>query len=649
MTTPDWLPPPMLPPSVSVFSGGVQLSDGRVGGSPLAPMVLSGLRVQWGRATILDQPSPSTCNLTLLDETGGQSFRDVIGIGKALDVRADALIYPDPGQPGSTVMIDLPFTSGPVPAAMVVQNGSASVTGGQLRVIATTPDRAVVITFTPGVPQPVGGNPAAWDAIARAAPGQSWLAATDVILPALFAGYSGWRAEVMAVSFDAPWAPGTAQPPAIPISAGNTHSGTYVPNPGLWQGIRVTVWPTGPAWVELDTTAWSALPPTVTWQDLATYRLDNVKLTAPPAGTQRSALVFSGRVTDMEARFDTGSGATLIDVTGQDQRAELANRDVGDIPWLAETLGARVARIITASGQKIGYSIDTSMQSLPVSWRDVDRQGALTLLQEMAISGDGVLWAAASLTTGPYLDFESLGQRPALSGLSQGADSIVIIGPITNVPGSLKLEACSLSRDPVRWIQDVADVSTRVAVTWRDQTLDTQGNPAPTDRVVTVSDSQLESTVGTRRIAISTQLANTTPAQNLASNTLGRTSTPGWRLSGLVWEADTDAPLDKDELTRMMTLLDGTTRNGAPIVVTDLPLWSPVPGKTEVPLFVEGGTYVSRDGAWELDMVTSAPTAAGVSCRWVDMPSTPHPVTIWRWQDFSPTIRWVDLAGVAVT
>jgi hypothetical protein len=73
-----------------------------------------------------------------------------------------------------------------------------------------------------------------------------------------------------------------------------------------------------------------------------------------------------------------------------------------------------------------------------------------------------------------------------------------------------------------------------------------------------------------------------------------------------------------------------------------------VDGREQVALFVEGGSYTSHEGAWQLDMTTSAPTAAGVSCKWVDMPSTPHPVTAWAWQDFDPAIRWVDLSGVAV-
>jgi hypothetical protein len=71
----------------------------------------------------------------------------------------------------------------------------------------------------------------------------------------------------------------------------------------------------------------------------------------------------------------------------------------------------------------------------------------------------------------------------------------------------------------------------------------------------------------------------------------------------------------------MMTLLDGTTRNGLPIVVTGLPEWSPVVGRAEVSLFVEGGTYTSDGGAWHLDLTTSAPTATGRSATWNDFPT----------------------------
>lgn len=155
--------------------------------------------------------------------------------------------------------------------------------------------------------------------------------------------------------------------------------------------------------------------------------------------------------------------------------------------------------------------------------------------------------------------------------------------------------------------------------------------------------------MGTRRIAVSTQLATQADASTLAANILGRTSSPGWRISGLTWDALVSDAMSSDQLTRMMTLLDGTTRNGAAVLVTNLPAWSPVEGRTQVPLFVEGGTYTSHGGAWQLDMTTSAPVGAGQSAKWEDMPSTPHPVTAWRWQDFDPGIRWVDLSGTAVT
>ena len=639
------LPGLMKPPTVSVWSDGVMLSDGRDLVS-LAPMVMSGLVVRWGRNTILDQPPPSTCDLTMLDQYGGQRFRDVVAIGSQLDVLASATIYPDPGGAGDVVLMDYTFAAPPIPPLSAPNAQAPSLVSGALQVLVADANQPLVLDFTPGPPEPPGGNPAAWDAIPTPLAGQSWSAAITALLPAVFAGYSGWRATAYPLDYSAPWQRGIQRSDvAIPTDGTAT---LYVPTPGHWQGIRVVISPTGPDWNELDSTTWSALGATPTWNGLGTYQVDNVKLRAPAAGTQRSGMVFSGRVTDMQARFDTGSAATLVDITAQDQRSELANRDVGDQPWNMERLDTRVGRIISQSGQPITYQIDAPSAPLQVSWRDVDRQGALTLLQEMAISGDAVLWCATHLTTGPYLHFESLASRPSLSGLYQRPDAIVVIGPVTNLPEMVELAACDLSRDPVRWIQDVADVATRVAVTWREQTLDDKGQPAPTDRVVTVSDAMLEQRVGSRRIAASTQLAGQTDANVLASNILGRTSMPGWRLSGLTWDAGIAEGMTSDQLTKMMTLLDGTTRNGCPVVVTDLPLWSPT-GTDEVPLFVEGGTYTSHEGAWQLDMITSSPTAAGASARWQDFPSTPHPVTAWRWQDMHPDIRWIDLSGVSVT
>jgi len=124
---------------------------------------------------------------------------------------------------------------------------------------------------------------------------------------------------------------------------------------------------------------------------------------------------------------------------------------------------------------------------------------------------------------------------------------------------------------------------------------------------------------------------------------LGRASTPGWRVAGLVWDMEKVEKLDADTLTKVMTILDGTTRIGVPLLLTDLPTWSPVSAGAELPLFLEGGTFTNTDGAWTLELLTSSAAAQGASkVNWNQVSSG------WAWNEMGPEISWNDLRGVGV-
>jgi hypothetical protein len=393
--------------------------------------------------------------------------------------------------------------------------------------------------------------------------------------------------------------------------------------------------------------AWDALDPTVTWDSLGRFGLDDVLLTAPAGGTGRLGMVFSGRITDLEARYDEGAGATLVEVTAADQRAELGNRDVGDYPWNEETLGARFARIIARSGQPIETRVSASAAKYLVSWRDVDRQPAMLLLDELATSSDAVLWAATHPTTGPYLELESMSDRVALFVLekSSGDGLIRIVLKPTDQTGAVEIDACSILLDPVRWRHDIEDIATRVAVTWREQFVDPDdGLIKPKDVTETLENPSLEADIGVRRIAVATQLSRQADAQNIAGAILGRTGVSQWRVSGLEWHVNqNDDQFDADQLTVLMKLLDGTSRNGLPLILSNLPAWSPILGTDRVPLFLEGGRYINEDGAWELDLIVSSATSVGDSVTWDELPPNPG----WSWDDFAPEVRWIDMGGVS--
>jgi hypothetical protein len=92
-----------------------------------------------------------------------------------------------------------------------------------------------------------------------------------------------------------------------------------------------------------------------------------------------------------------------------------------------------------------------------------------------------------------------------------------------------------------------------------------------------------------------------------------------------------------------MTILDATTRIGLPILLTDVPAWSPAPTRADVPLYLEGAKLTNHDGAWTLELLTSSAAAQGAAAiTWDDVPPA------WAWDQFDPTITWNDLRGVGI-
>src|SRR5207342_3004354 len=116
--------------------------------------------VRWGRSTILDQPAPSTCDLTMLDQLGGRQFRELVRIGSELKVLASATIYPLPGQPGDVVLMDYTFSAPPVPPLVATNTQPPALVSGALQVRVADAIQPLVLDFTPGPPEPPGGNPA---------------------------------------------------------------------------------------------------------------------------------------------------------------------------------------------------------------------------------------------------------------------------------------------------------------------------------------------------------------------------------------------------------------------------------------------------------------------------------------------------------
>lgn len=377
------------------------------------------------------------------------------------------------------------------------------------------------------------------------------------------------------------------------------------------------------------------------WLDYAAAFLDNVNVLAPAAGTVYEVLVFSGRITDMTAAWDDSVGAPVVHVTAVDFTADLDNARVGDEPWPVETMSARFNRVLTLAGLPITAQIDSGPGATPVSYQDVDSQPATEILKDLSQSVDGVLWSAVHSTTGPYLRVEDPRERTSLYRLEL-VDGIVIIVEAGSVDDAIDLSACDVLRDPVEWVQDVSDVSTRASVQWLEQTVDDKGKPSPTERTVTVIDADLETEYGIRTISVSTLLQAEADARDVADRILARTSIRDWRASGITIDDDDslESP-DAAAVTLLLQLLDGTRRIGQAIRLVDLPSWSPA--GDDVPVFLEGGRYAYLGGSWTLDLTVSSAVSVGASLAWADVDPA------WQWIQFDPGISWSDLYGVGAS
>lgn len=641
--------PTSLPPSCVLWIDGKRYADGQPAESPAEPVALTGLSVIWGRDTTIDQPAPATCTFTVLDLPGGTRFTAGLVVGARVQVRTDATIYPDPTVPTFT---DPGFESAAVGSTPSTVRTNAAVTVSSAvkhtgtksaRVDPTNAARAVRVVFPPA---PFTSDPAGWDAVPRTLPGQTWRYGAAVRVPTALAPVA--RAQVHPVTFTQPWA-GTERVLTDVAGAGapdaggwSVHADDVTPPAGVWLGVAVDVWPTGPAWTDVPpATTWNDVPAGVIWAELAATYVDDLVILAPAAGASRAGEVFTGRITDMAAEWsaDVGdAGGTLVKVTAQDDTAELANRYVGAAPWAAESLTARFGRILAAAGQAMTYTVDPVPGARRVSYRDVDNQSAGGLLADLAKSAGGALWSATSLTTGPYLRLEDVDARPGLYTLAMDAGGVVRITPIGQAPGGhgLTISACDVLLDPIQWVQDVADVATRVAIGWKDQTPDPV---KPVEKTITLVNTAAEAASGQRRVQVGTELALETDATAVGTSLLARLDNTGWRIRGLTYQVD--AELDPAGVAAVLTILDATTRIGLPILLTDVPAWSPAPTTADVPLYLEGAKLTNTAGAWTLELTTSSAESTGAATlTWNDLPAE------WAWTEFDPAISWADLAGV---
>ena len=618
----------------TVLIDGVLAADGCDEEVAGAEVILDDLAVGWGREDTMSQPAPDTCTFQVLDPTGN-GFATTYRVGHTVHVLARGDTYPDPSQdtftdPGfETAAVTWTTTGG-----TSTRTAARTHTGAwSLLLRPTVAGVPAAVLLAPAPFQPAGTNPEAWDSIPTTEAGQTWSTSVSVWVPA------GASVSVRAALFTGPyataWAPAGAAQVIDGDNAWHTVTASHVVQvDGRWMGVHVTLDPTGPTWNTLPpAVTWNQVNPALTWDDFGVAYLDDVQVTSPTAGTGRQVLVFAGRITNLESSYDA---FPTLQVTAAGFTADLDNRTISDVPWPVESVAARAHRILTLSGLPVDIDIDTSIDATLLTWRDVDAQGAAGLLQEIATSVDGVLWPAVHQSLGAYLRLEDPAMRASLLQLALVDGVVVVVQGDPDV--GFDVSGCLLERDPVTWVQDVADVVTRVAVGWLVQGVDDKGQPATTDATVEVVDAALEVVHGTRRVQVSTQLQDGTDAADVAQRVLSRTGPDTWRADGLTLDDD-DVVGGPAGVALVLDLLDGTSRIGAPLVLGDLPHWSPA--GTDAGVYLEGGTYRFTGGRWVLELGVSAAAGQGMSAAWDALDPA------WTWNQWDPALSWNDLRGVA--
>jgi hypothetical protein len=364
--------------------------------------------------------------------------------------------------------------------------------------------------------------------------------------------------------------------------------------------------------------------------------------------------VFSGRIAEMSLYWDDRTGHTFCDIVADDPLAQLAHVFIGDEPWNAESARDRAERVRALLPPTLNFETEwgsTPEQIWVLKSRDVDRQPALTLLQDVARSTDAALYMAHGTTalgdTTPmkYLFHSARVQHPGRVLDDPNTDGTYTI-ELDPAEVDVTLNAGMLSR-AVEFVRSLAQLTTRAIVGWWD---------AGVEANVDVRDAAAEQAHGSFDRKVATELVTEVDAQDVAARVLVR-GTINWQTDTLAWDANDGRLVDPDADDVMCALLAGRSRYGMSIAIEGAAAWVP---EAATVVFLEGGVYeyltdppgvLEEDempGRWivELHVVPAGATGAGIT--WSELETT-LPGILWVGAvDLDPSIRWVDLATVGV-
>lgn len=360
--------------------------------------------------------------------------------------------------------------------------------------------------------------------------------------------------------------------------------------------------------------------------------------------------VFVGRVSDLDLDHNPDTGHAEVKVTGDDALAQLAHIYLGDEPWPEE--GAQLRAIRIAALLPVGLSgFESEFGALPerfwtVRDRDVDRQPALSLMQDVARSTDTALYVVRGESGETPLKWLYHGLSLDHPGRVFELDVGSGLYEIVDASG---VEEVALSADyldgGVNYRKGLGQLVTHAEVEYWDPI-------GETDVSVLYVNGAAEAAHGTRRENIRTQLVDQADAETLAARTLLR-GVPSWRTETLTWDPTDGGPTSSlIGTTTMFRFLRLRDRVGLGVLISDLPAW--VPAEVDY-VFVEGGVlrYLADDfphadghpGRWVVTMALVPSSGIGRGITYAEALSE-HPGM--TYENVDPAVRYIDALAVGV-
>lgn len=318
-----------------------------------------------------------------------------------------------------------------------------------------------------------------------------------------------------------------------------------------------------------------------------------LEVTSAKIATVGTTTRFAGTITDMTIGWDDAAEDTpfrpIAQIVATGPLAYLGRRSVGDEPWPQELDGARVSRILGLAGVPTDplLSDPGRVQVIP---RDVDKQPALDLCQEVGDSAGGILWETRS---GKVLYADAEHRRNAVA--------------------DLRLDACQILVTP-SWQKNTAGLINSVSVGYG---VDPEGGEQPR---VTVTRPDSITRYGLFDYSTSTILAAAADASARATMLTTRNAFPTWDMTALPVDMDGLDPVEYDKI------LDLDVHSL--VELTGLPRAGSVPVQTS--LWVEGIDETLTYGGFELVLSVTG------YCRTVPPP---------RWNDVVPSMTWDTAPG----